>query len=368
MPESIDDSWDRALICSKKIGYVPSAFSQALRLLTNDELNNNGELRAVTKYQVARVFRGPSFMSMLYFLSLAVTEEKIKPFEPITIGDMLGFYKPLDLAAMITCLFLNRRMRKVAPDAWLEAYPIFSREVQMGAQVGVAVPALGHAPGILMATVRNVSQVLLSLHKPLSFEVFSDTEKATVSYGNDALESQLWGATSTQVATVLLAHLGFRSKIGEDLAAAINSREMVADIKDPQVQKLRLSLLWSECFFQEAKQPAETLDGAFFPFKKDLARAEAQVKKIRRGARGWIDRNRDDLTKEKAPHLFEERSVDSNLPVQLQEVFNAKEVLALKESEFDALIDQIDSEHASARPREDVIPTADLEELEKQVE
>ncbi len=364
-----DESWAVALACAKRIGYVPTAFSQAIRLLVSDHLTNNKQIRAVTKYQVARVFRGPSFKATIYFASRQLAAEYLEHNKSVSIGDLVALYSPLDLAAFITCFFLNRRLKKITPEAtWNVIGPKFLRDASIGALVGVAIPRLGYAPGLLIGSLKNLSLVLMTGEDRSKYSTYIRKLEAEKKLSDDDLERELWRTTSSQVSSMILTHLGFKSEIGETIAAAMNTKTPTDDIENLTIQSYRLAYLWSETFIFGRQQPLERLDGKYFPFEKDRAIAELQIVEVKSGEKTWLERCQADLTKEHAPHLFAPREEDPNfeIPEQLKDVFNLKELTSMEEEDFDKLVDQIDAEQATAKRRDDVIASKDLADIESE--
>ena len=365
-----DESWKVALAVSKKIGYVPIAFSQAIRLLITDHLKNKGQISAATKYQVSRVFKGASFKSTIYFASRELREDHFANVTACSVGDLVALYTPLDLAAFITCFFLNRRLKKAGGDVWPLVSPQFSREASIGALVGVAIPTIGYAPGLLLSALRNVSHALMSVDNPKSYEEFRKNLIASKKMIDEDLERKLWKTTSSQVSSMILTALGFKSEVSEIIGSVVNTTQRAAEIKNPQVQSFRLAHLWNEAFVLKREQPLEKLNSTFFPLEKDRVKASPHIEAALNGRISWLDRGKDDLNPQLAPHLFAKKKEDPNLeiPDELKDVFNIEELSSMEEEDFDRLIDQIEAEQKASSKRDDVISKKDLEELEKQCE
>jgi hypothetical protein len=367
-----DDSWSVALAASKKVGYIPTAFPQAIRLLVGDYLTNEGELRAVSKYQVARVFRADSFKVLLYFAARSLAPDLFKPNQGLAVGDLIAAFGPLDLAAIISASLVSRRTKKVVgEEVWSKVAPHYRRESELGAIIGVSIPSVGFAPGLLIAALRNISHALLIAEDPKSYDRYRAGLKTPARVTDSALELSIWKTTSTQVMSLLLAALGFRAEIGQVLTEAIETTKMAAAITEPRLRAFRLAVIWSDCYIAGLTQPREKLDAKFFPFETDSKRAEVDIARIRALQRGWIDRDKSELTKELAPHLFV-APVDGpefEIPEQLKDVFSLKELTSMEEEDFDNLVDQIDAEQAAAtKKRDDVISSKDLQELEKSLD
>jgi hypothetical protein len=365
-----DESWSIARDTAKKMGYVPIAFAQAIRMLVTDHMKNNGELRSVTKYQISRLFRGASFKSTIYFASKELRQDYLAANSACSIGDIVNLYGPLDLAAFITCFFLNRQMKKIGGSTWPLIAPHFARESSVGALVGVAIPKIGHGPGLLIAALRNVSHGLLSIDKPDLYKSYRSKIDADHKIFDEKVETEIWKTTSSQVTSIILTSLGFMSEFGEMIGTAVRSNTPVNKITNEKLRDFRLAHIWQETFLLGQEQPSEKLNTEFFPKEIDRNQAKENIKKARDGGQAWLDRGKSDLNAEQTPHLFAKKKVDPNLeiPEELKDVFSIEELTKMNEDDFDALIDQIDAEQKANSKREDVISNKDLEELQKQMD
>lgn len=365
-----DESWNLARTMAKKIHYVPIAFAQATRMLVNDHVKNNGQLRAVTKYQISRLFRGDSFKATIYFASKELRPDYLQNNKACSIGDLVTLYSPLDLAAFITCFFLNRYMKKSGCVAWPEIAPYFAREASIGALVGTAIPRIGHAPGLLMAALRNVSHGLMSMEDASLYKRYRNVVDGTTKIIDEKAEMVIWKTTSSQVTSMLLASLGYSTDFGDMIGTAIRTTSAVDKITNERMRDFRLAHMWQETFLLGKDQPGEKLHTDFFPKQSDRALAAEAIERAREGATAWLDRGKNDITPATTPHFFSKKAVDPNLeiPDELQDVFSIEELTKMDENDFDALIDQIDEEQKVASKRDDVISNKAIEELEKQLD
>lgn len=367
--KSADGTWDVALKCSKEIGYVPGAFSEAIRLLYSDHFTNKQELKPVTKYQIARVLRSPNFKSMLYFASRSLAPDVLQASEHVTVGTLMELYNPLDLATMIAALVLSRKVRKVAGhELWTEIRPRFSRESLVGGYVGVAIPSIGFAPGILWGAMPHLSHALLASKKPESYYEYRDKIEKTKKSVVPEAELAVWGTTSSQVTSVVLTQLGFKKDFASLVDRAATYGNTVASIQDDMLRKMRLGLLWFDCFAAGSEQPRERLSTKDFPFKTDRDRVDTYMKKLSPSDVSWLERSGDDMSPEKTPELFKPQPAigEFEVPDQLKEVFTLEEITSMEEVDFDKLVDHIDLE-SEEKESSDILSTDQLRELESMV-
>lgn len=364
-----DGSWELALKTAKEIGYIPAAFTEAIRLLYGDHFQNNRELRPVTKYQIARVLRSPNFKSMLYYASRSLAADIVKGSEHLTVGSMMELYSPLDLATMIAALVVSRKARRLAPpELWAEIRPHFSRESLVGGYVGVAIPSLGFSPGILWGAMPHVAHVLMAAKKPESYSEYRQKLRVAKKMSDPALETAIWGTTSSQVTSVLLTQLGFRKDFSSLLDRASTYGQAVSTIEDETFRQMRLALLWFNCFLTGTDQPRERLPTKFFPFKTDRDRVDSYLKKLTTEEVSWLERSSADVSAEKSPELFKQAAStgEFEVPDQLKEVFTLDEITSMEEVDFDKLVDHIDLEGEQQESGE-ILSTNQLKELEEMV-
>ena len=368
--DSGDESWQIALKTAKKLGYVPIAFSQAIRMLVADHFTNNGQLRSVTKYQVSRLFRGASFKATIYFATKQLKSDYLLKNTSCSIGDLVALYSPLDLAAFVTCFFLNRHLKKTESPVWGAVMPHFMREASIGALVGVAIPQIGFGPGLILGGLRNVAHALMSMEKPEQYRTFREKLTASGKVTDEALEKATWNTTSSQVASMILTILGFKAEVGDIIPLATGTRQRVTEITNERLRTFRLAYIWHEVFLLNLEQPLEKLEVKYFPTDANRELARSFILNAMEDHVSWLARGKDDLNAQKTPHLFAKKqgNPDLEIPDELKDVFNLEELTSMDENDFDALIDQIDAEQKAASKRDDVISKKDLEELEKQCE
>jgi hypothetical protein len=343
-----DQTWQRAVSFTKGIGRLPGAFTEAVRMLVHDQSANKGMLRPVTKYQVARLVRGPNFKAMLYFASEALAKESLDAAPAVTVGDLLELYQPADLASMITCLVITRRIRKESPpQLWEQVRPTFARESLVGGFVGVAIPSLGFCPGILCGAMPSLARALMARNDPSTYTRFLTETKGKGAREVLAAEGRIWGCSASQVSSLILTQIGFGKDYSALLHSAITCEQGIANISDDSLRRMRLAHLWLDCFLTGREQPTERLDTKFFPFKTDRDRADRLIRAIDDRSMSWLERNGDELSRETTPKLFAELNQDPKfeIPEELKDVFSLKQITEMEEEDFDKLIDQIDLEN-----------------------
>ena len=363
------DSWAIALDISKRLGYVPLAFPVAVRQLVADSKTKENETRPVTKYQIARIFRGPNFKSMLYHVTQLTAKDTVQNFQSLSVGDMMDMYRPLDLASLLSSYVIGRMVRKLAPSELMEDIrPHLTRECQVGALVGVAIPNLGYAAGVLWGSLRHLSHALMAMQDPKSYKTFRKAVTGLSPNETAKKEIEIWGCTSSQVASMLLTSLGFGKETAQLLERAGTYQGAITSITEEDLKNFRLAVLWFECFATGKEQPLEKLPTKFFPFETDRKKVNTSLAEIKATIPSWLERSGDDISPEKTPLLFvKAKGTNDDIPEQLQDVFSVKALTEMDEWDFDTLVAQIDNELEEGNAPDGVLSSKDLSALEEMV-
>ena len=94
-------------------------------------------------------------------------------------------------------------VRKLAPSELMqEIRPHLTRECQVGALVGVAIPNLGYAAGVLWGSLRHLSHALMSIEAPKTYKNFRKAVQGLTPNETAKKEIEVWGCTSSQVASI----------------------------------------------------------------------------------------------------------------------------------------------------------------------
>lgn len=352
MTGSKEGSWGKALEISKKIGIVPISFQQAMRILVQDHFKNKGQLKPSTKYQIARLLRGPNFKAMLYYVTKEVHPEYVSGNKSISIGGMIAKYNPLDLAAIIGAFIMSCKINKLVGDeAWALTSKALSHQSMIGTQVGVAIPNLGIAPGLLVSCVRPLALQMMMKESPGAYDSYTSTLKESKKLWDIKKETEIWECSSAETGAMLLTAMGFGSETSEAFMSGLTGQLPIADIANPLQQQFRLAVTWFECFVEGREQPKERLAAKFFPRPEDREKALKMIGIAKTGAKSWIERRGKDVSPELTPQLFaaaDNGNSEFEIPDQMKDVFTLEELTSMEEEDFDTLLDQIDSGEAES--------------------
>jgi hypothetical protein len=345
------NGWNEAIEYSNVLGPISPVLPAIVRPLLADERNNQGQLSAITKYQVGRICCGANFKAMLYHFTRVAAPEYLSDRASVTVGDLIDLYKPLDISTLIASFSLSRIVRKrVPPELFALIRPHLAREAQIGALTGVAIPTLGLGRGILWGTLPHICHALMSAHDPSTYTRWRKSLSNSSIKERTVKEREMWGTSSAQVASMILVKVGFPTQLAQTLALASDYCGGLATIQDAELRLTRIALLWFESLINGQEAPHEPIPAAFFPFQNAQASVDATIRGFTSPDQSWIERTSADISTEKTPQLFTEaasKSKDLEVPGQLKEIFTVDSLTKIDEWQFDALVNHIDKEIAN---------------------
>ncbi len=349
-PLAAQNGWPEAIEYCNRLGPVCTALPAIIRSLFADEQGNQGQLSAITKYQVGRICCGSNFKSMLYHFTRVAAPEYLNDKASVTVGELIDLYLPSDLSALMATFSLARMIRKRVPsELYKRIAPHLAREAHIGALTGVAVPNLGFSRGILCGTLPHISHALMSIQEPTTYTSWRESLTNLSMQERRRREYEAWGCSAAQVASMLLVRLGFPGQLAYSLALASEHSGGIGAIQDTETRLARMALLWFECLLTGQEAPHEVLPGNFFPFKDVRASIDKAIKELTSSNQSWIEKTSDDISAEKTPRLFTKisgKDRELEVPGQLKEVFTVESLTKMDEWQFDALVNHIDKEIA----------------------
>lgn len=342
------ESWKKAKVIAEKLGYIPHSFSIAVRTLISDQRKNGSELKPVTKYQVARLLKTPSFKAMLYHAAKGLRSEKFEDREKLTVGDLMDMFEPFDLAAMIGgFLFFRKAKKLLANEGWDLVSEELLKDSQIGAQVGCAIPKLGVGAGLIIGLIRHIALATLTSVDLKAMRAYQLLLKKTDREYDLEKEIELFGCCSVQVGVFVLSRIGYGRDVGTAYSIAFDDEMSFNSLSDEFQVRLKFTKLWIDGLKNGAEQPVQQIPGEFYPLAVAKEEMMEAVEDIKAGRKNWLDCSKEDISPEKTPELFSSDDASSEIPEQLSEVFSMEEITAMEENDFDNLIDTIDEEGAS---------------------
>lgn len=342
------DSWKIAKDQAQKLGKLPSSFTTIIRMLVNEHTSNKGVMSPSMKYQVARLLRTPSFKSMLYYASKALHPEKVETQKSLSIGDMIAPFAPFDIASIVACYALYRKLDKtISPTNLERIQKPMSTQSQIGAQVGLAIPKIGVGIGLICGTFRLLGLAMMMEANPKGYDQYlAELKKSGALYDFD-LETKIFGCSSGQIASMLISILGCGADIGEGALLGLNPRSDIKHLaKDSRNFQMKITALWIDTVLKGQKNPLQTIPGEYYPLEAAWNVLSERAPGILGGAPHWLGKGKKDTSPELTPQLFQGAVTagkqELEIPPELAEIFSLDEICAMEEEEFDDLIDSLE--------------------------
>ena len=366
---SANAQWAVARKYAEGLGFVPSSFTVAVRAMIADHFGNNAALRPVTKYQVARLMRGPTFLALLYYATRELKGETLKDQQSWSVGSMLDVFKPLDIASLVASFVFFRKCRRLLGDErWKLLRDSLVLDVQLASQVGAAVDAIGIGYSIISSSWLHYASGAVFVAKEKEFkEYYRQIEKNFVKR-DVAQEASRFGCSISQVAILLLSTFGFGTEIANALSIATDPENTPYNISEDLPRSLMVVHEWLAALRAGKEQPSPRLPAKYFPLAADLPLLSRKIKNVLAGNQVFLERGKKDVSPELTPELFVKEAANPEIPEQLKDVFSMDDISKMEEEDFDDLIDQIDAEQEGKTPPGSVVlKEKDLKDLEEMV-
>lgn len=364
----IPESWKNAKEYAALLGYVPSSFTTAIRLLVTDDIKNDGKIQPVTKYQVSRILNTPSFKSMMYHAALELREAQVKDAKNITIGFLMNCFASLDLAALIACFVYYRKCRKLlGAEQWPPLEEMVCRESLVGAHMGTAIPRIGTGAGLLLGTARYFGMSAICMKDPQTFREYRRRLKKDGVLHDEEFEAARFGCTGTEITVFLLSGMGFGVEVGNAFARAYDKTESLKHATDDLHFRMQIGRVWIESLLAGLKQPTCPIPGHYYPLTEAFEILQSRTRVMPGPDEHFLSKTKADISKEKNPALFVKPKADSEVPAEIAHVFDYSEIEKMEEDDFDRLVDYMDDEN-DGKARPGTVSRKDVSELEEIVE
>ncbi|NMC64513.1 MAG: hypothetical protein GYA55_15210 [SAR324 cluster bacterium] len=360
-----EEIWKNAKTVAAALGLVPPSFSTGIRLLVADELKNNGVLSPVAKYQVGRLFNTPSFKSLLYYAAKELRDWEFEGKKALKIGQIMNWFSPLDLAAIIASFVYYRKCRRLLGDEkWKYIEENFSRTFLLSGHLGTAIPDIGTGLGLILGGIRFFGLGALNLKAAEEFKHYRrELKKKGITY-DLVLEHQIFSCSSIEVGVFLLSSIGFGVEIGNSFARAFDPTTTLSHATHEVPYRMKIGKVWIDALESNLRQPSCPIPGHYYPLSEAFVRLEGKLRSLSSGSPHFLSRDKEDLGPEKTPELFAKSSEKSEVPAQLDNIFTEDEIEGMQDAELDKLMDQMDNELAkNDKTHSEAALNKDIEEL-----
>lgn len=302
------ESWEISRTYSGLIGQIPSSFYTTIRALVTDDEKLNGQLSAPTRQMLSRLTKSPSMRAAFFFATYTCREEVIKANRAISTEQMTSLYRAADAAAVLAVIYAYRRLKKLSdPEEWKFLSVNFQRDVDIGMLVGIAIPAIGLAIGLLAGASQAIGHGCFHLHDKKGFQTYRRHLKSKNIGADLAFEIERWGCAAVQVSASVLQAAGFGIPLTHAFAYAVigstNDDPAAAD----RIKRFEATLAWIDAFGRTGRTP-QGLAAKFHPDEaaEDILLHETGIIRSKGSKGNWLDRGKGDLSAELTPTLYVE--------------------------------------------------------------
>ena len=318
---TIDNPWIIAQQRVDSLGSIPPVFSLAIRALMADHGKDKGDVISQASYfLVSRLMLSPTMKAIIYHAVLTYHQDAVSNLPFITSWDLVRFFKPGDLAAIIgATYFYAKTASQLDPESISILNEQIAVDTDLGGHIGYCIPEISSGIGIFLGTFIILSQIQAGsnskMSKGRSMQVFMDELLCLT----PDQQQEEFGVSGLHIATAMLQKLGFgmswtNGLIGvyNKLFEKINSIDKFENI-DPIGLKLLAGNIWIKCLRETNAAPTFKMPAEFYPNKAELHKLLYLSDSItRKGSKqNWLRRNRKDISPTLTPQLYQEYLIET---------------------------------------------------------
>ena len=302
--------WQTARQYAALLGEIPGSFTSITRSLVADGSKGEGILSSGTQFLLQRLLKGKSILAPFYYMTEAIFPEEFQDRVYMSTNEMVGLYRPFDMAAFITMVFLFKKMATACPaNEWEFISPTIQRPLAVGAELGKRIPAIGVGAGMLTACMCQLSYGVFLLHDARGFVEYRRKLKSKTHHPDFKWELSRWGCTSAHVAAVFLQIFGLGVDVAEAfIRGTLESSENFSTETDNEVYRYKIARLWLISLLDEGKIPNIAHRGRFYPEGGDVDHLLTNAGSARTAEpdpeSAWLNKGRDNISPELTPFLF----------------------------------------------------------------
>ncbi|MCO6431701.1 MAG: hypothetical protein J5J00_12655 [Deltaproteobacteria bacterium] len=350
---SDEDQWRLAEQRLRASMYFAASFTTAIRTLRANEAHNIDrgndpkELSENSRFFLRRLFRAPSILAPLYFLSLTYHEEKLADKSYVSRDYLVSLYKPGELASILALIYLYHNLRRVCdPEDWGRYSKIVNDIIEIGGLIGRHLPELGFANSLLATGVRHLAAAVFLRTDPANFRIYRRDSKIQQRLLSLEIERRIWECTHVEIGTRILQLFGF----GVPFAASFHRAALTPNRKelDLKSNRLRLTLVWSEALYLGVKPPVIKGEEQLIASESILDRILDEASRIReKGSKhAWLSKRKNAISPTLTPQLYKAGEGDAaTANIKATEIKEVDEFLI----DFDEMPEQMQSQFSETQ-------------------
>lgn len=288
--------WEVARYFAIAMGEVPNSFSTTIRTLMGDHQKDPEHYSRGSGFLATRLLKSPALAVPLLYATKTFHPDKVKS-DNLSPGDILSLYRPLELAALFGTMYAFRKARRRAPaDNWAPLSKSLIEASDIGGLVGLAMPKIGFAHGLLAGAFTYISITPYMLQNPKPYKEYKRKAAAKGARYDFNLELELLGCTHAHVCSFILPALGFGVDLSRSVTEGLMGEIGTPPAIDSDSFRTYIAMIWINSLMKTGTVPDITHKGGFYPLKADLDKLLAAVKTIKeKGSQhAWLDKGKTD--------------------------------------------------------------------------
>ena len=314
MPEvaSADDLEKQSRIARRYanlIGTMPATFSTAIKELMIDDNQALSALSERSEFQVGRVLRGPTALSLMYWASKTFCPEKMPSGWIYSSLQIARFYPPSTLAAILAYTYLVKRVKRIVnPDEWQFISEPLQKNLEICALLGWELPDVGSTYALIGGGMLSLAYACYSAHDHKGYAEYRRFLRMKKLLQNSEYEIKTWGCTSIEIASQIILQSGFGVPLAHLFAEGFRGPEPTQN--SPRAKN---PFYMVRCWLQEltiknsSENENKSLNGENPEITNDFT--SDLIEKItliqRSGSlHNWLEKNAQDIRPEKSSDLL----------------------------------------------------------------
>ena len=302
------ESWEKALAMSNKVGAIPGLFGSTIRTLLADQAKG-GTLSAGGRHGLKTLFKGPSMKSAVYHAALTYRPERLEQDSFQKASNLVKVFNPEELATIIAILFAYKKVHKICQKydlPWKERYDEMCRDIDLGALIGEALPNLGLSWGMLIPCINHMSfAMMMDADQKASREYKLHLKNENLD-SDPNMEFELWGCTHGQVCSSMVQKLCVGTEISEAMLQGFQIGYREQQLKDMNELKIQVCKIWIDELVSTKAIPDMPHRGEFYPKTDALEKLLSLATPIASGGspHEWLSKTAEDINPNDHAMLF----------------------------------------------------------------
>lgn len=324
--EGDPQSWSNAMNHVAAMGFIPTSFSTAIRLLMVDEKQGLVTTSPVSNFLMGRVLQSPTIKASFYYATLTYYGTEVNNTPYLSSAQLLRFFPPGEIAGILLNIFYFRRIKNFCKISTND--PVFKNfllDIELGRLVGEAIPKIGTLKGLLIGSLKFYSMAIFKFLDTEKFNTYMIHLKSTNQHYDNEMELQFWGCTHQQIGSQILQSLSFGLPLVHCYNLAFCKNDDRTYDTDPDSFSLAIAERWVNTLRETGKIPDFTHDGRLYPSQNKLHKLLYQVDELRSSGSKykWIERGAEDIRPDTTPQLYQETLLESQDPSRIQDFYKS---------------------------------------------